>query len=238
MTDDDIFNEIFLDDFFNITRNNIYDLYVLNANIYDSNMSFVIKNLAFRINSSKNLIKLSKNIFESHDINNCINHLSFIGSIIIKKSLLLENNDKQFYDTFFNHIYTLTNANIKKLLIINLPIIKIRAGNANWTYKSFQIWNYYWPNVVNYSKYNDLRKTEIKISFRSVLYYYAIGSIQKNNIFKLKINFVKKIPLYIILILIKKTHLKLFLYYFFILKNFNVNNEQSYYIKQSILNNK
>ncbi len=75
--------------------------------------------------------------------------LSYIGSIIVKRKLWLEIDKKDFYGSYFAHIQVImNNAKIKRTILLSNPIIKYRSGNSSWTERSFEIWNFLWPELI------------------------------------------------------------------------------------------
>jgi hypothetical protein len=76
-------------------------------------------------------------------------YLSFIGCVVIKRSLWNERDKDQYYGTVFVHVGVIFqkrfNANI---LVLAEPLISIRYGNALWTSKSFEISLFKWPDLI------------------------------------------------------------------------------------------
>jgi abequosyltransferase len=74
--------------------------------------------------------------------------LTFIGAVVIKRSLWLERDRKSYYGTAFIHVGVIFQAPIAKIRILADPVIKIRYGNAMWTPRAFEIWMIKWPRLI------------------------------------------------------------------------------------------
>lgn len=75
--------------------------------------------------------------------------LCFIGSYLIRREVWLERDRACFFGTYFMHIGVLFQRPLHgKSLLIADPLVKIRAGNASWNSKAFEIWNIFLPRLL------------------------------------------------------------------------------------------
>jgi len=75
--------------------------------------------------------------------------LSYIGCIVIKRSLWFEHDRTPYYGTYFIHVGVICGSSeIKKVLFLNEPLIKYRSANSSWTAMSFEIWYFKWPDLI------------------------------------------------------------------------------------------
>ena len=123
------------------------DLMIINSAICDYSLSHTLKRSAIDIqeNIRFNFMNSGRDAF----FKICGTYISFIGAIIIKRSLWTENPRSNFYGTRFIHVGVIsTLKESTNILAIAEPFIKIRLGNAEWRQISFKIWTQLWPNLI------------------------------------------------------------------------------------------
>lgn len=75
--------------------------------------------------------------------------LTFIGAVVIRRSVWLSRERKSYFDTEFIHVGVLFQKPLTETaLIIAEPYIIIRFGNTHWESRSFDIWMFKWPKLV------------------------------------------------------------------------------------------
>jgi hypothetical protein len=232
MTDDDLVYENKLDQIVKNLENDV-DLLVLNSEIYDNKMNIILENSFPNFNNKSELVKII-------NLNEVIDILSYVGSIVVKRKIILENNNTTFYGTMFNHVYTIINSKTNKILLLQDPIIKIRAGNAKWTLKAFKIWNIYWEQVKCFMiNYEIVEEKNINIKTVNLIYYFCIGAISQKDIFDLLKN--KKIFIQLLLniiLFLPKNYINRIIYYYFIITNNFKLNQPAFYVNQYYEKNK
>ena len=89
--------------------------------------------------------------------------LSYLGSVIIKKSIWVSTNRETYYGSWFVHVgVILGSEDINKIMFISSPLIKYRSGNSSWTAKSFEIWYLKWPELIwSFSNFKNEVKDKI-----------------------------------------------------------------------------
>jgi len=166
----------------------------------DKNYALIIANTEIR---SKDLSKLltPKRPDINHDLvytaeefeqfaKLVFNHLTYVGSVIIKKSLWMSVNREKYYGTGFIHIGVIFDKTIDgNILVTSNPLITIRWGNAMWennSSRAFQLWMFTWPALVwSFSTISDeskravclkepWKKLKILLSFRVRGYYSRV----------------------------------------------------------------
>jgi abequosyltransferase len=123
------------------------DLIVVNSEICDYNYHKVLKKSALPIdtNLEVDLSPLGREKF----FKSCATYISFIGAIVIKKTLWIELPRNVFYGTRFIHVGVIsTLSNATKVLVLTEPMIKIRLGNAEWSNITFKVWAELWPALI------------------------------------------------------------------------------------------
>lgn len=79
----------------------------------------------------------------------CGKGLSYIGSVIIRRSHWFVLERKPYYGTYFAHVAViLANLDTGPILLIAFPYIRYRSGNVSWTARSFEIWYFKWPQLI------------------------------------------------------------------------------------------
>lgn len=76
-------------------------------------------------------------------------YLSFIGAVVIRRSIWLARDRATYYGTLFVHVGVLfQHPPIESIKVIAEPLIVIRLGNAMWTARGFEIWMFKWPQLI------------------------------------------------------------------------------------------
>lgn len=159
-----------------------YDLILPNARILDSDLDYVLK--------KKFVDKSADIIYQKKDYNKLLaemgNFLSFIGCVVIKKSVWLSRERNLFYGSLFIHVGVIfQNPNTIHALFIASPLINIRYGNAMWSSRSFEIWMFKWPMLI-YSFEGYLNSAKKQVCHKNpwsnpkiLLHQYALGAFNK-----------------------------------------------------------
>ncbi len=76
-------------------------------------------------------------------------HLSFIGAVIIRRSLWLERERPRYYGSLFIHVGVIFQKPLPgTALAIAQPLIRIRYGVGGWTSRRARIWLFMWPELI------------------------------------------------------------------------------------------
>jgi abequosyltransferase len=134
-------------------------LIVVNATVRNNNFSKIITNKILTTDSNLVLNENdNNNLFK-----NIVPYVSFIGCIIIDRNLWLERNKTNYYGSEFVHVGVIFQKQLpKKSIILSKPLIKIRLGNEQWTSRSFEIWLFKWPILLNSF---DLINSDLKLPY-------------------------------------------------------------------------
>lgn len=110
-------------------------------------------------------------------------HLSFIGAVVIRRTVWLSRERRRFYGTLFVHFGVIfQNPPITAVRVIREPLIVIRYGNAMWTARGFEIWAFKWPGLVwSFNQYSEVARRVVThpAPYRSVsrlMWFRAIGA--------------------------------------------------------------
>lgn len=133
-----------------------YGLLIVNAEICSRDLSGILQ--------SRRLPMLQNKTYTADENENLfidtIGYLSFIGALVIRRSVWLGRNRKHYYGTEFIHVGVLFQEPLlESSILIADPLISIRYGNAQWASRSFDIWMFKWPQLVwSFQHYSDQAK--------------------------------------------------------------------------------
>jgi glycosyltransferase involved in cell wall biosynthesis len=143
-TDDDLLKAGALEQvLFEISKG--YSLIIVNSEVW--NQDFTKRFF------EKHLSDKAQAVYEPSEFNDffqhCVQYLSYIGAVVIRKNIWKERDKTSYYGTEFVHIGVI----FQKLLPITIriianPYIKIRYGNAQWSSRKFEIWMIKWPRLL------------------------------------------------------------------------------------------
>lgn len=75
--------------------------------------------------------------------------LSFIGSVVIKRSVWLKRDRLSYYGTLYVHVGVIFQyPPIERIAVIADPLINIRYGNSMWSPRSFEVLYFKWPKLI------------------------------------------------------------------------------------------
>jgi len=122
-----------------------HDLVVVNAEIRNRDMTVLLERQRIVIEQDKMLAPGGdEQLFIA-----ALHYLSFIGAVVIRRSIWLSRNRKSYFGTEFVHVGVIFQEPLPgSVLIIAQPHISIRLGNAQWTPRSFNIWMFQWPKLI------------------------------------------------------------------------------------------
>ena len=122
-----------------------YDLVVVNAEVRDNRLTTIL--------DDQRMIMRENKEYAPRDVDdffvNSIDYLSFIGAVVIRRSVWLGRDREQYLGTEFIHIGVIFQKALEaSILVIADPYIIIRWGNAQWTPRGFDIWMFKLPNLI------------------------------------------------------------------------------------------
>jgi len=122
-----------------------FSLIVVNAEVRTRDMSRVLESQRLVFTSDREYgPKAMDSLFV--DI---IEYMSFIGCVVIRRSIWVERERERYYGSQFIHAGVIFQQPLPgRTLIIAQPLISIRYANAVWKSKEFEIWMFKWPSLV------------------------------------------------------------------------------------------
>jgi abequosyltransferase len=162
-------------------------LIVINAEVWNTNFSLIIekRRLVF-LNDRTYLPGEFEKFFVDMDY-----YLSFIGAVIIRRSIWLNRNRTSYFGSEFVHVGVIFQEQLAgSVFVIAKPFIRIRYGNAQWSSRHFDIWMFKWPKLI-WSFKNISDKAKSKVTFqepwrklRVLVYQRSIGQYNAAIYFK------------------------------------------------------
>jgi len=159
--------------------NQDYGLILVNAEVRNEDLSELLAEAKLGID--ENLEYGLKDI--EHLFLDTIDYLSYMGAVIIKRSIWDSREKEPYFDTDFVHVGVIFQDVIpEKKLVISAPLISIRYGTATWTSREFEIWGFNWPALIwSFEKISDHTKRQITkregwLNFRRLITQRASGT--------------------------------------------------------------
>ena len=158
------------------------DLLVVNAEVRSADLSQRLHTcLMARKGKERYAVGEMDQVFED-----AAAYLSFIGGVIIKRSVWAEREREPYYGSLFIHVGVIFQkpANLT-VRLLREPLIVIRYGNAMWTHRGFEIWTYLWPALVwsfEHFRVTSRRAVTEKLldrSLKHLIWHRAIGSYSR-----------------------------------------------------------
>jgi glycosyltransferase involved in cell wall biosynthesis len=89
--------------------------------------------------------------------------ITYIGAVIIKRSLWLGRDKAPYFGTLFVHVGVIFQAPLDgSAFAIAEPQVATRYGNASWASRHFEIWMFKWPNLIwSFSAYTHAAKRQV-----------------------------------------------------------------------------
>jgi abequosyltransferase len=122
-----------------------YGLIIVNAEVQDLTRGVILEHQRIAMRDNK--------IYATNDMErlfiDALNYMSFIGAVVIRRSIWLSRDQESYFGTEFVHIGVIFQKPLQEpALIIAAPFIIIRYGNAQWLLRGFDIWMFKWPKLV------------------------------------------------------------------------------------------
>lgn len=142
-TDDDFFKPGAVREVLAAINEN-HSLIVVNLDAYDRGMKNLLET-PIKLDEDK---IYSSETFESF-FTDAIWCLTFIGSVVIRRSVWLAREKEKFFGTEFIHVGVIFQKPFTGTIkVISRPLINYRSGMAQWASRGFSIWMFKWPELV------------------------------------------------------------------------------------------
>jgi glycosyltransferase involved in cell wall biosynthesis len=145
-TDDDIVKPDVVAEVLRAIRDG-YSLVVVNAEVRSADLSRLLA--ASRLPFSSDRIYQATANDQDRFLAEIGSYLSFIGGVVIQRSLWAAREKTRFFGTEFVHVGVIFQSPLPgPVLVLARPRIAIRYGNAQWTARFFEIWMFKWPRLI------------------------------------------------------------------------------------------
>jgi abequosyltransferase len=144
MTDDDLLKPGAVDAVLRAVAER-HSLIVVNAEVRNADFSRVLQARRMGLPADRIFPPLER----EHLFAVAGDYLSFIGGVVIKRSVWMERRREPYFGSLFIHFGVIFQATLPgTALVIAAPRITIRYGNASWSRREFEIWMFKWPQLV------------------------------------------------------------------------------------------
>jgi glycosyltransferase involved in cell wall biosynthesis len=156
-----------------------YPLIVVNAEVRSRDMSELVEVRRLEFDADREYAPGQLDAF----FRDAGEYLSFIGCVVIRRSLWMERRREPYFGTLFIHMGVIFQAPVPgTVLVIARPLILVRWGNALWKPKEFEIWMFKWPDLIwSFECLSPQAREAVCIRepwkrLRTLLYYRAKGT--------------------------------------------------------------
>lgn len=135
------------------------DLVVVNSEIRSADFSALLQPQCLKIEADAAYTASEAERF----FLDAANYLSFIGGVVVRRSVWLERDRSSYYGSLFVHVGVLFQKPLENgAYLISDPLIVIRYGNAMWTSRGFEIWMFKWPSLIwSFAGFSDQAKAGV-----------------------------------------------------------------------------
>lgn len=122
-----------------------YPLIIVNANVKDSKLETLLEEKRLPVPSD---VVYPPSDFEKFFLET-VDYMSFIGCVVVKRSVWLERERRKYYGLEFIHLGVIFQRPLNlPVLVMAEPYISIRLGNAQWSSRVFEIRMIKWPKLI------------------------------------------------------------------------------------------
>src|SRR6185437_1636511 len=144
MTDDDLLREGAVGEVLRVIADNP-SLIIVNAEVRNAGLTKVVE--------ERRLALTSDRVYAGAELDRMFSdvahYLSFIGCVVIRKSIWMSRDREQYFGSLFVHMGVIFQQPFPhRVVVLAKPLIAIRYGNAQWRGRQFEIWMFKWPGLV------------------------------------------------------------------------------------------
>jgi glycosyltransferase involved in cell wall biosynthesis len=179
MTDDDLLKPGAIRRVLGALREEGRSLILVNAEVRNADLSQILVDRKLLVPEDRTYGLEDRESFFAE----CLNYLSFIGCVVIRRTVWLGRDRDSYFGTLFVHVGVILQPPwIGNVHVVSDPLVTIRYGNALWTSRGFEIWAFKWPGLVwSFPEYADETKRlvcprEPWVRIKMLFYYRAIGA--------------------------------------------------------------
>lgn len=89
--------------------------------------------------------------------------LTFIGGTVVRRQVWMDREREKYFGSLFVHVGVIFQSPaIRRIKVLGESLVMIRAGNAMWRPRSFEIWAFKWPALIwSFEGYGDDAKRRV-----------------------------------------------------------------------------
>ena len=156
-----------------------YDLIIVNAEMRNRDLTHTYEDRRMHLEADR---EYAPSEFERFFVD-AFDYLSFIGGVVIRRTLWMERNRERYMGTEFIHVGVIFQKPFAgSLFILAEPHIIIRYGNAQWVSRHFEIWMFRWPGMAwSFSGFSEGAMAKVSYrepwrKFRVLVYQRSVGN--------------------------------------------------------------
>lgn len=120
-------------------------LVIVNAEVRNADMSRVLEPRRLALEEDRRFTPGEWDDFFAHTAA----FLSFIGCVVIRRSIWLEREKEPYFGSLFVHAGVIFQSPLPgDVVVLAQPFVSIRYGNAKWQPQQFEIWMLKWPALL------------------------------------------------------------------------------------------
>jgi glycosyltransferase involved in cell wall biosynthesis len=154
------------------------ELVVVNAAVEDTGFEHVLEPRLLAVDSDREFDRETEGeLFAATG-----KYLSFIGAVVIRRSLWLSRERERYFGSLFIHFGVLFQApGVARARVLAAPLIRLRYGNSMWSPRGFDIWMRMWPELVwSFDRFTEAQRSRVCRRHpwqqaRKVFMYRALG---------------------------------------------------------------
>lgn len=122
-----------------------FDLVVVNAEVKSRNLDSLLQSRRAPFLKDRTYSQVEREEFFS----DLLGYLSFIGAVVIKRSVWMSRERARYFGTEFIHVGVIFQSQLSTpVFFMAEPYVTIRFDNAQWEPRRFQIWMFKWPELI------------------------------------------------------------------------------------------
>ena len=184
-TDDDLLKAGAMAAVLEATRHD-YSLILVNAEVRSKDLKVCLQPL--RVQMDQDRVYASDQPDRDHLLADTGVYLSFIGAVVIRRTIWLEREKQKYFGTEFIHVGVIFQSPMPgRTLMLAYPWIVIRYGNAQWVSRSFQIGMLNWPGLIwSFPDFADWAKAKVTprepwCSYQELLFQRGLGRFGRQD---------------------------------------------------------
>lgn len=189
LSDDDFVHPSAINQILNALEEGAVDVLIIEHDVIDASLKRMLRTdrLPFR----------GERVYRPEDADTLLAHAatmaSFVGSAIIRRELWMSRDRDRYFDSMFVHVGVIFQAPfLGRVKLLTASLVTMRAGNAMWRPRSFEIWGFRWPALIwGFDGYAEQAKRRVTLRepWRNLVWLMAFRALGAYSIAEYKVFF-------------------------------------------------